>query len=290
MNKFGILGVLAKLAIALLCFVPVAASAAVSCNVTVTSITTSFNNALGNAGITSGAWTVSCTRAVGDANTFAFLLEANNGANGAGAQNRAVFGGNRINYDIYRSTTITNGNRWQNTTATAFSGSVTFFGSTLTGSTTGTFYANVPTGQNPAAGTYTDTVIATLLDSTGTITLNTTSFGVSILNQAACEITSPPGNINLTYTSFQGTAASATTTFAVRCTNGHAYTMALDATSSTLIGLNYTLALSQTSANGNGASQTFTITGGITAGQSGTCSSSATSCTGTETRTLTITY
>jgi hypothetical protein len=64
--------------------------------------------------------------------------------------------------------------------------------------------------------------------------------------------------------------------------------MALDATSSTLLGLNYTLSLSQTNATGTGLSQTFTINGSIAGGQSGTCATA--SCSGTETRTLTITY
>lgn len=290
MKTFRFAAPLARLALVLLCFAPAAASAAVTCSISVTSITTSFNNALGIAGITSGAYTINCNRLATDPNTFAWQLRANNGLQAAGNQNRAILGATTINYDIYRSTTINNANRWQTTTATAFSGTLDFIGAALTASTTGTFYLNVPTGQNPAAGTYTDTITATLLDTTGTITMATTTFGVSILNQAACVITVPPGNINFTYTSFQVAAAAANTTFAVRCTNLHAYTMALDATSSTLIGLTYTLALSQASAVGTGASQTFTITGGITAGQSGTCSSSAAACTGTQTRLLTITY
>ncbi|HET7764024.1 MAG TPA: spore coat protein U domain-containing protein [Burkholderiales bacterium] len=289
MSTFRITGLLARLAAGLLSLVPIAAGAAVTCSVSVTSITTSFSNALGNAGITSGAYTISCTRLSTDPNTFAWQLRANNGIHAAGNQNRGLMGATTINYDIYRSTTINNGNRWQTTTATAFSGTLAFVGASLNASTTGTFYANVPTGQNPAAGTYTDTVTATLLDqATGTITYATTTFGVSILNQAACEITAPPGNLNFTYTSFQGAAAAASTTFALRCTNLHPYTMALDVASSVLLGLTYTVSLSQTSATGTGASQTFTINGGITAGQSGTCSTA--SCTGTQTRTLTITY
>jgi spore coat protein U-like protein len=288
MSKSRKTGLLARLAAGLLCLVPVAAGAAVTCSVSVTSITTSFSNALGLAGITSGAYTISCTRLSTDPNTFSWQLAANNGLQPTGSQNRGAFGGNRINYDVYRSTTITNGNRWQNTAATRFNGTLTFIGSSLTETTIGTFYLNVPTGQNPAAGTYTDTVTATLLDSTGTITLSTTTFGVSILNQAACEITVPPGNLNFTYTSFQVAAAAASTTYAVRCTNLHAYSMALDATSSTLLGLTYTLGLSASNATGNGASQTFTINGSIAGGQAGTCSTA--SCSGTQTRTLTITY
>jgi spore coat protein U-like protein len=288
MSTFRTTGLPARLAAALLCCVPVGASAAVTCSVSVTSIITSFSNALGAAGITSGAYTISCARLSTDPNTFAWQLRANNGIHNAGNQNRGLMGATTINYDIYRSTTIANGNRWQTTTALAFIGTLAF-GASLNASTTGTFYANVPTGQNPAAGTYTDTVTATLLDqASGTITFATTTFGVSILNQAACEITVPPGNLNFTYTSFQVAAAAASTTYAVRCTNLHAYSMALDATSSTLLGLTYTLGLSASNATGNGASQTFTINGSIAGGQAGTCSTA--SCSGTQIRTLTITY
>lgn len=288
MNNFRTARSIAKLAAALLCLAPVGAGAAVSCTLTVRSVTTSFNNALGNAGITSSAYGISCTRALSDPNTLSWQLAADNGQQPAGSQNRAVFGGNRINYDVYRSTTISNGNRWQNTAATRFNGTLTFTGSSLFADTIGTFYLNVPTGQNPAAGTYTDTVNATLLDSTGTITLSTTSFNVSILNQAACEITVPPGNLNFTYTAGQAAAAAASTTYAVRCTNLHAYSMALDSTTNSLLGLTYTLGLSANNATGSGNSQTFTINGSIAGSQWGTCSTAT--CSGTQTRTLTITY
>jgi spore coat protein U-like protein len=118
--------------------------------------------------------------------------------------------------------------------------------------------------------------------------LSQSAFNVSIITIASCTLTSPPGNINLSYTSFQVAAASASTNFGVNCTTGIPYTMALDATSGTLVGLNYTLALSQTASNGTGVAQTFSINGGIAAGQSGTCGSAA--CSASATRTLTITY
>jgi hypothetical protein len=64
--------------------------------------------------------------------------------------------------------------------------------------------------------------------------------------------------------------------------------MALDATSGTLVGLTYGVALSQSAATGTGVAQTFSINGTIAAGQSGTCATG--SCSGSATRTLTITY
>jgi hypothetical protein len=65
--------------------------------------------------------------------------------------------------------------------------------------------------------------------------------------------------------------------------------MSLDATSGTLLGLAYSLAINPTGSQvGNGAAQSATITGTIAAGQSGTCSQA--SCSATQARTLTITY
>src|SRR4030095_8801322 len=101
--------------------------------------------------------------------------------------------------------------------------------------------------------------------------LSQTTFNVSIITIASCTLTSPPGNINLSYTSFQAAPAAASANFGVNCTTSMPYTMALDATSGPLVGLNYTLALSQSAATGTGAAQTFSINGGIAAGQPGTC-------------------
>jgi spore coat protein U-like protein len=290
MSNFRPTGLLAKLAAALAFLAaPVAANAVISCNIPqVTSITAGYNNLLGVASVTTGAWTISCTRASGDPSTFSWQLGADNGLQPAGAQNRGANGANRINYEIYRNTTFTNANRWQDAATTRFAGTITFVGASLTATQIGTFYLRVPTGQNPAAGAYTDTVTATLRDSLGNSLGVTASFGVSIDVAAACQITVPPGDLNFTYTSFQVAAAAANTTYAVRCTNLHAYSMALDANSSTLLGLNYTLSLSSANATGTGLSQTFTINGSIAGGQSGTCATA--SCSGTETRTLTVTY
>jgi len=290
MSRFRIAGFLARLAVALACLAPVAAGAAITCSISVTSVSTSFNNALGTNSLTSGAYTISCTRLSSDPNSLAYTLGANNGLHPSGQQNRAQnAGGTNLNYELYRIPTIANGNRWQdNSAALRFAGTITFAGASLSTQTIGTFYLNVPTGQNPAAGTYTDVVTANLRDSTGVTILNSTTFNVSIDEQAACQITSAPGNLSFTYTSFQGTAATASSTFAVRCTNGHAYSMGFDAASSSLLGLTYTLGLSQTTATGTGNSQTFTINGNIASGQAGTCATAT--CSGTQTRTLIVTY
>jgi spore coat protein U-like protein len=264
------------------------AHAAVTCTASVTSIVKGYDpNAVGDT-VATGSYTVSCTRLASDPNTFNWQLGADNGVHNAGAQNRVQLSpGNRYNYEIYRLTPYVNANRWQDAAATRFTGTINF-GAGLIASQSGSFDLRLPGPQavNPA-GTYTDTVTVTVRNGSGTM-LSQTTFSVSIITIASCTLSTPPGNINLAYTSFQASAASASTTFKVNCTTGIPYTMALDATSGTLVGLNYTVALSQSASNGTGAAQTFSINGDIAAGQAGTCATG--SCAGSATRTLTITY
>lgn len=120
-------------------------------------------------------------------------------------------------------------------------------------------------------------------------TVGPQNFNVTVNLTSSCQLTSAPTDVAFTYTSFQAAAATATpSSFQVKCTNLRPYTMALDATSGTVIGLNYTIALSAAGGTGNGADQTYSITGSMAAGQSGNCA--AASCSGTDIRTLTITY
>jgi len=140
------------------------------------------------------------------------------------------------------------------------------------------------------AGSYTDT-IGLRLRNTGTgATIGANpiaSFVVTLVTSNYCQISVAPGDLNFTYTSFQGTASTASSTYGVRCTL-IPYTMSLDATSGTLLGLNYSVTLATASSTGTGVTQTFTINGSIAAGQSGTCATGT--CSGSQTRTLTITY
>ena len=270
---------------------PISASAAITCNITlITSITTVYDPTIGTANVTTGSWSFTCTRLSTDPNTFSWQLGANNGQQpGGGGQNRAVNSGNLINYELYRVVggPYTNPNRWQDGGTTRFTGTLSF-GASLTATQNGSFDLRVPAGQTGLpAGNYTDMVTVNLRNSGGTI-IDSTTFGVSILTTNTCQISVPPGDVNFTYTSFQGTASSANTTFGVRCTSALPYTMALDATSGTLLGLNYALALSSSSGTGSGLTQTYTINGSIAGGQAGTCATAI--CSGTQTRTLTITY
>jgi spore coat protein U-like protein len=257
----------------------------------VTSITKGYDpNATGDT-VATGSYTVSCTRLATDPNTFTWYLGANNGLQpGGGGQNRVQMGvaANRYNYELYRDTPYINSNRWQdNNNGVRFTGTINF-GASLVATQSGAFDLRLPGPQTvDPAGIYTDTVTVTLRNASGTM-LSQSTFSVSIITIASCTLTSPPGNINLSYTSFQPAPAAASANFSVNCTTAMPYTMALDATSGTLVGLTYSLALSQSAATGTGAAQNFSINGSIAAGQPGTCATA--SCSASDTRTLTITY
>jgi spore coat protein U-like protein len=265
--------------------------AAYTCSVAVSAISTVYSPTVPTENISTGTVTVSCTRAMADPATLNYSVRANNGLQPAGATNRAQLGAstNRYSYELYRITPYINANRWQNTAALQMTGSINF-GASLSGSDTKVFDLRVP-GSQPVrpAGTYTDTVTATLRNAgTGAI-LATGTLSVSVITTNSCEIETAPSAMAFAYTSFQASPASASTSFSVRCTTALPYTMALDATSSTLLGLTYTLALSAASGTGTGVVQNYTISGDIAAGQAGTCGALG-SCAGSQTRTLTITY
>ncbi len=122
----------------------------------------------------------------------------------------------------------------------------------------------------------------------------TGNFDVTINLTSACEIASSP-TAAFTYTSFQATAATFSSSFNVRCTNTLPITsIALDSTSVTDAATNlaYTLALSGAPTVGTGANQSVTITGSMAANQAGTCATATctNSASANKQRTLTITY
>ena len=259
-----------------------AAQAAMTCNLTSNGFTTSYSPANTTATIVSASFTMTCTRsASGDALSQTYTVAANTGLNPAGGGLQAASGSNRISYDLDTGSGC-NANRWKG--GTKLGGTITFTSTSdfTPRTSTVSYWGCIGSGQNVAAGTYTDTV--TMTPSIGT----TATFPVTIVTSASCSISSPPGTMTFNYTSLQSGAASASTSFSNTCSNSLPYTMALDATSGTLIGLNYTLSLSASSATGTGAAQSHTINGSVAAGQTGICSLS--SCSATAARTLTITY
>jgi hypothetical protein len=115
------------------------------------------------------------------------------------------------------------------------------------------------------------------------------SFNVTANLTSVCSITNAPADVVFTYTSFQTGASTATGGgFTVKCTNNLPYTMALDSTSGTVIGLAYTVAIPTTTQTGSGADQSYTVSGNMVGGQSGNCALAT--CSGTQVRTLTVTY
>lgn len=122
----------------------------------------------------------------------------------------------------------------------------------------------------------------------------TSNFDVTINLTSACTIVSAP-TAAFTYTSFQGTAATFSSSFNVKCTNTLPITsIALDSTSLTDAATNlaYTLALSGAPTVGTGINQSVSINGSMASGQAGTCATAT--CTNAasanKTRTITITY
>lgn len=279
----------ARFALALTaCIAPFEASAAYSCSITnVTAISTVYSPTVATPNDSTGSYTLSCTRLASDSNTMNYTLRADDGIHATGAQNRVQFGAaaNRYDYELYRDAGYTQ--VWGDTGGTDINGTLAF-GASLLATFTGPFYLRVP-GSQPVdpAGTYTDTVTVTLNPQGGGNTV-TAPMSVTVITTNSCQIYSPPGDVSFAYTSFQVAAAAASTSFGARCTTALPYTMALDATSGTLLGLTYTLALSAAGATGTGITQTHSINGSIAGGQAGTCA--VASCVGSQTRTLTISW
>jgi spore coat protein U-like protein len=266
------------------------AVAAITCSVSVTAVNVVYDPTSPVQNVTTGSYTITCNRLASDANTLAWRLGVNNGLQPGGGFNRVRRSGGpagqRYNYDTYRSP----GNLWGDNGATRFTGVIDFAGS-LTASAFGTFDIILP-GSQPVdpAGTYLDTLSVELRRDTGfPLLLDTATFGVTVITTNSCQISVPPGNVSFTYTSFQAGPATANTSYGVRCTTALPYTMALDATSGTLLGLTYNLSLAPASSgNGTGATQTYSINGSIAGGQAGTCGTAV--CNGSQTRTLTLSW
>ena len=269
------------LAAACLCM-PALASAAYNCSISSGGVLAAYSPTAATTTIVQSSFTITCTRALADASTMSWSVSADNGANSQGTHNRAAFGASRLAYDLFKDSACAS--QWRG--PQAITGSLNFGGSN-SASTTVPFWGCITAGQNVAAGTYTDSVNMSLTYGSSPQSTAAGTIAVSISTPASCSLTTPPGNVVFNYTGF-GAAANASTTYGVTCTTYLPYTMALDATSGTILGLNYTLAMSAASATGNGAQQSFTITGNIAAGQAGTCATGA--CTASQARVLTITY
>ncbi len=282
--------------------------AAVFCSVTSPGFSTAYVTANTASNVTATSFSVTCTKdAAGRraTSTVSYQVTAGNGLQPTGTQNRAKKLTGFLNYSV--STVPTCATAWKGTTRlpTIAASFVMAINTTVTN--TYTFYGCIPPLQVATAplGNYTDTVTMTIARPGGgggggrnRVTFTNGTFPVNIVAPATCTLTTPPTNLAFSYTAFRSTAALASTTFGVTCSTFLPYTMVLDATVGVVTGLNYTLALNTVATGGTsplasvgtGVAQSFFVNGSMTAGQAGTCASTAAVCTGTQIRTLTITY
>ena len=283
--------VAAFLGLGLWLFSPVAQAGPFSCALSsVTGISLAYDPISPSQLVGTGTVTINCTKTGGNTDTVYYEVGLSGGVNLSGSQSRALNGASAIAYNTWRD--VGNSQVWNDVSSNRIKGSLT---STASTTVYVNYYISVPSAQNVGAGTYLDTQSAKLYQGISAALASTSvsptlqTFGVSLAVAGKCALSSPPGNINFAYTSFQTSASLASTSFAVTCMSNTTYDMSLDSTSGSLLGLNYSLSLSKTGVQtGNGLAQSATINGSMASGQSGTCNGAA--CTASEVRTLTITY
>jgi spore coat protein U-like protein len=271
------------------------AQAVIACNATVTSVSTSFVPASGATLI--GSWSVNCTRAGGDPNTYNFSLGVNSGANPGGGfpQTKRVRLGATASYYTYQTYRPDNGVWWNIFGAFRILGTVNF-GGALFGSATGSYRVTAAAQAAGPAGTDIDTLTWTLYQGTGWAapTIDNGTFNVVFITNPTCSMTPVP-NLTFNYTSFQGAAALASANFTVTCSDWLPYSMALDNAGPIIdsaVNLTYSLSLSATDVIGTGLAQGHSVNGTMPAGQSGNCGAAfcTNAASSNKTRTLTITY
>ncbi len=273
---------------------------AVTCSITATSVPLSTLYKTGTATSVTGTISGSCTPAnVTEANSKPYIyIGVDQGEPPAGRAMTRQNGTDLLTYEIYHRN-ATQG-PWTEATGvasnTSTSGGVFYRMTNVNSAQAFSFpyYVNIPTPQASApAGIYDDLVITAtirLSNSAGLATgavLGLASFGVSASIQHSCYFSTSPTPLVLNYTSFRATAATGTSNFGLSCTYNTPYTITLTAPSTgTLLGVNYSLALSAPSGTGTAAPQTYTVTGTAAADQSGTCTSG--SCTASQNHTITV--
>jgi spore coat protein U-like protein len=297
-------------ALALLTFAN-GAQAAITCTI---SSPGGFSTAYGSLSSTTATnVTVTCTRNNGGPNvatrTASYQLAASLSAQQLAGQRRARLGAtaNYLNYNLTSDLGCTT--LWQ---VTGYLPTALYTTPPLAKGASDkhifNFWGCVPANQTvPAAGTYTDTYNITFVNNTvsggpGNFS-NAGGAGqtVNIFAPASCSFPSFSGSMVFNYTSF-GAAAAASITFATTCNTGLPYTFSLDAGgtgytgsfasptgtyTNTATNLSYTLTL-PAPVTGTGVAQTYTITGAMAAGQSGTCAGAT--CSVTDIHVLTISY
>lgn len=276
----------------LMCLLSLNAQAAITCTAPAsTGFSTAYNPTQPSSNITQGTVNFTCTRtAAGDATSV--LVAANTGLNPTGTINQAALGASRIQYSGYKNSACT-GVLWTNWSIPGAI-TVTLLPILTTQSLSVNFWGCITlAGQAVPAGTYTDSVRFGVFTTAGASLGAQPLFPVSITNPATCTITSVGNVVFGTYTALQITALVApTANIVLNCTANLPYTLALDANSGVVSGLNYSLTINAltppVSSRGTGPGQTHMMVGTMPANQAGTCATGT--CTSTQTRTLTVSY
>ena len=124
------------------------------------------------------------------------------------------------------------------------------------------------------------------------------AFTVQVTLYSACQFNTGPGNVALSYTAFQTTVASSSTTMQVQCTSELPYQVSLSGTDpnalsaqGTLNGLSYTVSMPAPPTGGHkgtGASVSHTVDVSVPSGQGGSCAGA--SCQASQSHTVYIVY
>ena len=234
-----------------------------------------------------GTVNYTCTRTSNgaDGDTITFNVAAQPGLfYNAGTRNAGI-GSNRLPYGLAAGAAWGNGTTAGNVRTVTASFPIGGI-SSVTGSFPFTF--TIAASQNVPGGlTYLDTVAidgACTTAKTSTCSVTAGALVVSVDVPFTCAIASPPGTLNLAYTSFQPGTAAGTTSFTANCSNGAPYRMSLSPATGTVLGITYALKLG-TSANsatdvsskttynlaGTGTATTYYINATAAAAQTGAC-------------------
>lgn len=141
---------------------------------------------------------------------------------------------------------------------------------------------------------------------TQTFNVNLTLTPMCYINLAAGPANGTVTDVALAYTAFQATAAQASTSFVVKCTNTWPYDVAVSSDTGTVDGITYFVKLvsgstpsyatasgsaSLTGESGNGSTGvTYSVGVQAAAGQPGTCATTPAPCTGSQSHTVTVTF
>jgi spore coat protein U-like protein len=295
---------LKPLAALLLSITGLSAQAAISCNISTTSVGVLY--VAGANTDTNGTVTLTCTRNPStDPASITYRIKANNGNNFA--TNRRVRLGATTNYLTYflrRGTVVGGAATCGNTstwaapatgTTNVITGTLTFGTGASSASAVWGYCVRVrgsvnPNPAAPAAGIYTDNVLITGQYPNSDVGVLTPSvpltYTIGVNNQ--CVFNTFPTAMSFNYTAFSPTAQVLTRQFDLRCSNTLPWSIAISPASNVLLGLNYTIAASPATGTGTGSDQVITLTGTIPANQAGTCN--AATCTATQAHVVTITY